>query len=121
MTEHRLNPLLKPTSIAVLGASRTLGSVGNEIFVNLARGGFPGRLYPVNPSYEQVNDLTCYASLADLPEVPDHVILAVGDHRLEDAVNEIIDLGVKACSIFSSLILRDDTKPPLKERLKSKI
>ena len=121
MTEHRLNPLLKPTSIAVLGASRTLGSVGNEIFVNLARGSFPGRLYPVNPSYEQVNDLTCYASLADLPEVPDHVILAVGDHRLEDAINEIIGLGVKACSIFSSLILRDDTKPTLKERLKSKI
>ena len=121
MTEHRLNPLLRPTSIAVLGASRKLGSVGNEIFVNLARGSFPGRLFPVNPSYEEVNDLTCFASLADLPEVPDHVILAVADHRLEDAVDEIIGLGVKACSIFSSLIVRDDSKPPLKERLKSRI
>ena len=48
MSEHRLKPLLKPRSIAVLGASRKIGSVGNEILINLARGGYLGKLYLVN-------------------------------------------------------------------------
>ncbi len=121
MSEHRLKPLLKPRSIAVLGASRKIGSVGNEILINLARGGYLGKLYPVNPSYEYVNDVTCYPTLASLPDTPEHVILAVADRRLEDAIDEIISIGVKACSIFSSLVLRDDFKPPLKDRLKLKI
>ena len=52
MSNHRLQPLLKPASIAVLGASQKSGSVGNEVIVNLLRGGFEGSIYPVNPGYE---------------------------------------------------------------------
>jgi len=54
MTEHTLRPLLKPASIAVLGASNRAGSVGNEVFVNLRKGGFTGTLLAVNPNYSEV-------------------------------------------------------------------
>lgn len=120
MTEHRLRPLLKPASIAVLGASNRAGSVGNEVFVNLRKGGFTGTLLAVNPNYSEVAGVPCYASLSDLPELPEHVIFAIGDQRIEAALDELIALGIKACTIFSSLILKEDTAPLLKQRIQTK-
>ena len=120
MTEHRLRPLLKPASIAVLGASSRLGSVGNEVFVNLRKGGFSGTIVAVNPAYSEVEGVPCYASLSDLPELPEHVIFAIGDQRIEAALDELITLGIKACTIFSALILKDDKTPLLKQRIQAK-
>lgn len=120
MTEHRLRPLLKPASIAVLGASSRLGSVGNEVFVNLRKGGFSGTIVAVNPVYSEVEGVACYASLSDLPELPEHVIFAIGDQRIEAALDELITLGIKACTIFSALILKDDKTPLLKQRIQAK-
>ncbi|MGB1244069.1 MAG: acetate--CoA ligase family protein [Porticoccaceae bacterium] len=120
MTEHRLRPLLKPASIAVLGASSRPGSVGNEVFVNLRKGGFSGTIAAVNPAYSEVEGVPCYASLSDLPELPEHVIFAIGDQRIEAALDELITLGIKACTIFSALILKDDKTPLLKQRIQAK-
>ncbi|MGB1807578.1 MAG: acetate--CoA ligase family protein [Porticoccaceae bacterium] len=120
MTEHRLRPLLKPASIAVLGASSRPGSVGNEVFVNLRKGGFSGTIVAVNPAYSEVEGVPCYASLSDLPELPEHVIFAIGDQRIEAALDELITLGIKACTIFSALILKDDKTPLLKQRIQAK-
>lgn len=83
MNNHRLQPLLKPASIAVLGASQKNGSVGNEVIVNLLRGGFEGLIYPINPGYESVLEITCYASLADLPAPPEMVILLLATGALK--------------------------------------
>lgn len=59
-------------------------------------------------------------SLSDLPELPEHVIFAIGDQRIEAALDELIALGIKACTIFSSLILKEDTAPLLKQRIQTK-
>lgn len=64
---HRLDPLLRPRSIAVLGASERQGSVGRVTVENLRKGGFAGRLYPVNPGYRTVCGLPCFAALSELP------------------------------------------------------
>ncbi|MDG1485465.1 MAG: acetate--CoA ligase family protein [Porticoccaceae bacterium] len=120
MTEHRLRPLLKPASIAVLGASNRVGSVGNEVFVNLRKGGFSGTIMAVNPGYTEVEGVPCYPSLSDLPELPEHVIFAIGDQRIEAALDELMALGIKACTIFSALILKQDTAPLLKQRVQAK-
>ena len=50
MNNQRLQPLLKPASIAILGASQKNGSVGNEVIVNLCRGGYEGLIYPLIPA-----------------------------------------------------------------------
>ena len=50
---HRLDPLLRPKSIAIVGASDREHSLGHETLKNLTRGEFPGAIYPVNPKYEE--------------------------------------------------------------------
>ena len=67
MTEHRLRPLLNPVSIAVLGASQKMGTVGNEVLVNLLKGGFLGKIFAINPAYTDVQGICCFSSLVDLP------------------------------------------------------
>ena len=120
MSNHRLQPLLKPASIAVLGASQKRGSVGNEVIVNLLRGGFEGSIYPVNPGYEEILGIACYPSLVDLPARPDMVIFAISDRRIESALDEVIALNIPACTIFSALILDNDSTPNLKQRIATK-
>jgi len=120
MHSHPLQPLLKPSSIAVLGASPKSGSVGNEVLVNLRKGGFEGAIYAVNPGYDCIGDLPCFGRLNDIPTPPEHVIFAISDQRIETSLDEVIALGIPACTIFSSLLLADDSSPNLKQRITAK-
>lgn len=119
--EHRLDPLLRPRSVAVVGASARTDSMGEWALRNLGLGGYPGNIYPVNPNYDDLQGHRCYASLANLPETPDLVIFAVGDHRIEDSLDEAIAAGVPAAVLQSTLYLDDDSDPPLRERVRQKI
>ena len=118
---HRLDPLLRPKSIAVVGASARAGTIGQLALFNLLQGKYPGQLYPVNPGYEELQGLACYPSLESLPETPDLVIFGVGDSRIEAAIDDAIIAGVKAAVIMSTLVIDDDTDPPLKERVAHKL
>ncbi len=118
---HRLDPLLRPRSIAVLGASERHLSPGCQSVHNLLVGGYTGNVYPVNPTHQSVLGLRCYPKLTDLPEIVDHVIFAVGDHRIEAALDEVITHGARAATIMSQLVLQDDTVPHLRHRLRRKI
>lgn len=118
--EHRLRALIRPASIAVYGASTRPGSVGNEVLRNLRRGQYPGRVYAVNPRYETVLDVSCYATLDKLPERVELVIFAVADTRIEAALEEAIRHGAQAAMIYSTLLLADDTTPALSERIRSR-
>jgi len=120
-SSHRLDPLLRPRSIAVLGATERAGTVGRTTMENLLKGGFAGTLYAVNPGYASVCGVTCFPSLAALPSRVEHVILAVGDARVEGALDEVIAHGARAATVMSSLVLADDHEPPLKERVAVKI
>lgn len=119
--KHRLDPLLRPRSVAVVGASERPDSMGEWSLRNLRRGGFRGAIYPVNPGYDELAGLRCYANLAELPERPDMVMFAVGDHRLERALDEAIAQKIPAAVLMSSLYLDDDTEPKLKARVHRKI
>ncbi len=119
--KHRLDPLLRPRSVAVVGASARTDALGEWALKNLALGGYPGHIYPVNPNYDELQGLRCYASLAGLPETPDLVIFAVGDQRIEDSLDEAIAAGVPAAVLQSTLYLDDDSDPPLRERVRAKI
>ena len=93
---HRLDPLLRPRSVAVVGASRRPGSVGHTLLRQLRLGGFAGPVYPVNPKYSDIEGLSCYATLADLPTPPDHVVFAIADSRLEAEFQAAIDARARA-------------------------
>jgi acyl-CoA synthetase (NDP forming) len=118
---HRLDPLLRPKSIAIVGASGRENSRGRETLQNLTRGGFPGAIYPVNPGYEELDGLTCYPGLKDLPETPDLVIFCVADTNVEEVLDDVIAVGAPAVSIMSALVIDDDVEPNLKSRVTKKI
>jgi acyl-CoA synthetase (NDP forming) len=118
---HRLDPLLRPASVAVVGASENNDSIGEWSLKNLLKGGYPGDIYPINPKYDEVQGVKCYAGLADLPAAPDLVIFAVSDRWVEKVLDDAIEAGARAAVIMSTLFLDDDTLPPLKERVQKKI
>ncbi|MDA0707062.1 MAG: acetate--CoA ligase family protein [Proteobacteria bacterium] len=118
---HRLDPLLRPGSVAVVGASAKPASMGDWALRNLIKGGFRGEIYPVNPNYDELQGHRCYKSLSELPAVPELAIFAVGDQRIEAALDEAIALGVPAAVVHSTAVLDDDEPPLLKARLQEKI
>ncbi|MEY2523865.1 MAG: hypothetical protein QOJ66_2430, partial [Ilumatobacteraceae bacterium] len=69
--------ILNPASIAVVGASRTPGTIGYELVHNLIRGGFTGAVLPVNPSAGSVAGIHAYATVGEAPGPPDLAIIAV--------------------------------------------
>ena len=117
MKNHALRPLVDPCSIAVVGASPRAGTLGEITFRQTLSGGFDGPVYPVNPRYESIQDTPAYATLVDLPETPELVVLATANERIESQLVGAIDLGVKAAVIFASAYVKDDAEPVLVKRL----
>ncbi|GAA1880344.1 bifunctional GNAT family N-acetyltransferase/acetate--CoA ligase family protein [Actinomadura bangladeshensis] len=74
-----LEPLLRPRSVVVVGASRKRGTVGAELLHNIIAGGYEGAVYAVNPhcAAGELHGAPCAATLADLPEAPDLAVVAV--------------------------------------------
>ncbi len=95
--------------------------MGHWALKNLLKGSYPGRIYAVNPRYEELHGVRSFASIAALPEVPDMLMFAVGDHRTESVLDEAIAAGVPAAVLMSTLVLDDDKAPILKERVRKKI
>jgi acyl-CoA synthetase (NDP forming) len=118
---HRLDPLLRPTSVAIVGASGRVDSLGEWSLTNLLKGGYAGAIYPVNPNYPELQGLRCYGALSELPETPDLVIFGVGDHTIEAALEDAIAAGARAAVIQSPLVLDDDVTPNLKARITEKV
>ncbi len=93
----QLRRLLRPTSIAIIGATDTGGKTGAMITHNLVRGGFSGRTVCINPHRETVYGQPCYASLADAPEPQvDCAVVVVPAHLVEDVVRASMEY----CSNF---------------------
>lgn len=114
----RLRRLLEARSVAVVGASRQPGSVGDEVLRQLLRGGFTGPVHAVNPRYESVAGLRCVPRLADIGEQVDLAILAVGNAQLEAQLREAAGIGAGAAVIFASGYERDPAGVGLLDRLR---
>jgi len=117
---HRLDPLLKPRSIALVGASNQLDSTGNDMLLEMRRSGFAGRVYAINPKYSTIEGYECFPSLTALPETVDLALLALSNARLEPVIDELIRLGIRAAIIFSSGVLANETDSTLITRLQQR-
>ncbi len=93
---------LAPRSIAVIGASENPNKIGGRPLAYLARFGYRGPVYPINPTRAEVQGMRCFASLQALPEVPDLVIVAVAGQQAVDAVDDCGLAGVAVCIVMSS-------------------
>lgn len=77
MSTIPITPLADPRSIAVIGASTNQAKLGHAVLKNLVEGGYPGKLYAVNSSGDDVLGVTGYRSVADLPEAVDMAVVAI--------------------------------------------
>lgn len=94
--------LLNPRSVAVIGASDDPGRIGGRPIASMRKQGFAGRILPVNPNRTEVQGLPAYASIADLPEVPDIAIVAVPASQVQGVVEALAGRGVRAAILFSA-------------------
>ncbi|MBO0728804.1 MAG: GNAT family N-acetyltransferase [Acidimicrobiaceae bacterium] len=94
--------LLRPDTVAVIGASRQPATIGHELFRNLIRGGFAGTVYPVNPAARSVAGIRAYPSMAGLPEPADLAVVTVPAAAVEGVVEECGQAGVKSVVVVSA-------------------
>ncbi|MFF3612039.1 GNAT family N-acetyltransferase [Streptomyces sp. NPDC002580] len=97
-----LLPLLRPDTVAVVGAGRTPGSVGRAILHHLHTGGYTGRLFAVNPRVTSVLGVPCHPSVAALPTPPDLVIVAVPAAAVPSVADECGRAGVRALVVVTA-------------------
>ncbi|MDX8141415.1 GNAT family N-acetyltransferase [Lentzea sp. BCCO 10_0061] len=97
-----LTHVLRPGSIAVVGAGRSPDSVGNALLRNLVAANFTGDLYAVNPHAKSVANVDCYASVSELPEVPELAVLCVPAKAVPTVAEECGRRGVRALVVISS-------------------
>ena len=81
-----LDPIFRPRSVAVIGASRRRQTIGREILANLVGFGFNGPVYPVNPIAESIHSIRCYRSIGEIPGPVDLAVVTVAKDRVESVV-----------------------------------
>lgn len=94
--------LFNPRSVALVGASDDATKTAGRPQQYLARAGFLGAVYPINPNRETVQGTKAYPSLSALPEVPDHVFVLSPTASVLPVVEECGRLGVKLVTILAS-------------------
>ncbi|HEU4318776.1 MAG TPA: acetate--CoA ligase family protein [Acidimicrobiia bacterium] len=94
--------MLRARSVAIVGASDRVGTVGNQTVRQLLTGGFDGQVYPVNPGYEQIAGLDCYPDIGSIDAQIDVAVLAVANSKLEDQVESAITAGAGSLVIYAS-------------------
>ncbi|BEP38428.1 acetate--CoA ligase family protein (plasmid) [Variovorax sp. V59] len=97
-----LDALFKPRSIAIFGASDDVTKIGGRPLQFLQKYGYAGGIYPVNRKGGLVQSLQAYASVAELPEVPELAVIAVPPAGVLEAVQDCAQRGVKAAVILSA-------------------
>jgi acyl-CoA synthetase (NDP forming) len=97
-----LERFFSPRSIAIIGASRDFMTISGQPLKHLLSHHYPGKLYPVNPRYPDVGGVKCYASLAEVPETPDLVLILVNASRVAEMLRACGAKGVPYVIIFSS-------------------
>ena len=104
-----LDRLLRPRSIAIVGASER-PSVGRTLVEALDGIGFRGAVYPINPRYETLLGRRCYASVADLPRDVDVLAFCVNHARVLEQMQPAADRGVGAAVIFDGGFAETDAE-----------
>ncbi|MFN7036659.1 MAG: acetate--CoA ligase family protein [Bellilinea sp.] len=97
-----LNGLLRPKKIAVVGASATPGKIGYTVVKNLIEGGYPGKIYPVNPSATEILGLKVYPTIRDIPENIDAAIITIPAKAVLPIVDELGAKGTKGMIVITS-------------------
>ena len=98
---RQLDAILRPKSVAVIGASTSPDKLGHEILKNILDGGFRGGVYPINPKAEAILNLPCHGNVKDLQDPPDLAVLIIPARFVPQAVQDCGEIGVKGVVIIT--------------------
>ncbi len=95
-----LEKFFHPRSVAIVGATPKEGKVGKVLLENFIKR-FKGKIYPVNPKYDEIMGLKCYKSIKEIPDEIDLVVIAIPAPAVPNVLRECGEKGVKAVIIIS--------------------
>lgn len=102
MSVRNLDALFAPSSIAVIGASHTAGTVGKVLAENLFHTGFDGPILPVHPKHRSVEGVLTYPSVEALPFAPDLAVIATPPDTVADIVAQLGANGTRAAVVITA-------------------
>ncbi len=97
-----LRPILAPSSVAVVGASRTPGTIGHEIVASLVRCGYTGAVYPVNPRAAAICSVPAFPDIEAIPAAIDQAIIVVPKELVQGVVEGCARKGIPGLVVISS-------------------
>ncbi|MBS7288605.1 MAG: CoA-binding protein, partial [Candidatus Freyarchaeota archaeon] len=97
-----IRALFRPSSIAVVGASRSRGKVGYEVLRNIVEGGYPGKVFPVNPNADHILGLPCYPSVESIGEKVDLAVVTVPAKFVPEVAQDCGKAGVECMIVISA-------------------
>ena len=107
MSIRNLEHLLRPQSVAVIGASDTPRSVGATVLHNLVEGKFAGAIMPVNPRHRELAGIKVYPTVASLPAVPDLAVICTPPATVPGLIGELGERGTRAAIVITAGLGRD--------------
>jgi len=99
---HPLDTFFSPDSIALIGASRDLEKIPGRLLSMLRKNEFPGKLYPINPNYGDIDGLKCFSTIAEVGQPIDLAIIIIPARAVLGALEQCAAVGVKNAVIISS-------------------
>ena len=97
-----LDAVFKPKSVALIGATDRVGSVGRMVLSNMIGSPFGGTIYPVNSKRDNVLGIHAYKNLQALPERPDCIVVTTPSDSVPDLIRDAVGLGVPAAIVISA-------------------
>ncbi len=97
-----LEALFNPASVAIIGVSSDLSKFTGHTLKYLIKHGYPGRIYPINPKYQEISGIRCFGSVAELPERPDMAFVQIPARLTFDAVRQCAERGVRAVLLHTA-------------------
>jgi len=107
----RLDTLLSPRSVAVIGASPEPHKIRGALLNLLRKNGFTGRIVPVNPSYHEIDSIPCFPTISAAGEPVDLALIAIPAAGVLAALDECAAAGVRNALVISSGFAEDDAAP----------
>jgi acetyl coenzyme A synthetase (ADP forming)-like protein len=97
-----MNRIMKPDSVAVIGASAETGKIGNSVMKNLINGGYQGKIYPIHPKADEIMGHKAYRSVKDVPGDIDVAVFAIPAKFVAGALTEVGEKGIPGAVLIPS-------------------
>jgi len=102
MTQHYLSPFFSAQAVAIIGASTKEGSVGHRLLYNMIEAGYKGRLYPVNPRYEEILGKACYPGIGAIPDQVEMAVIATPAATVPDILRTCGEKNIRNVVVISA-------------------